>query len=137
MVPAFPLEIFYDGSCLVCATEIEHYHKLNSQQRLRFVDITATDFQPQHYGKSQDEFMAKMHVRDGQGRYFVGVDGFLLIWQAFPGSSLYRWLAALAGLPGLNLLVRFGYTVFARYRNLLPKKSGACDSGSCNLNHPR
>ena len=137
MAPVFPQEIFYDGSCLVCATEIEHYRKRNPQQRLRFVDIMAADFQPQNYGKSQTEFMARMHVRDGQGEFSTGVDAFLQIWQAFPAGSHYRLFAAFAGLPGINLLTRIGYAIFARYRDLLPKKSGACDSGSCNLNHPR
>lgn len=136
MRPAFPLEIFYDGACLICATEIEHYRQHNPQQRLRFVDIRAADFQPSDYGKTHDEFMARMHVRDQQGQFYAGVEAFLLIWQAYPSGSVYRLLGAVIGLPGINLLARGGYRVFARYRHLLPKKTGACDSGSCNLNHP-
>ena len=136
MAPAFPLEIFYDGSCLVCSSEIEHYRQRNPQQRLRFIDIRAADFLPSDYGKSQAEFMAKMHVRDQQGQFFSGVDAFLLIWQAYPSGSLYRLLGAVIGFPGINLLARGGYRVFARYRHLLPQKTNSCDSGSCNLNHP-
>ena len=137
MAAAFPLEIFYDGSCLVCASEIDHYRKRNPQQRLRFIDIMAEDFQSLDYGKSQAEFLAKMHVRDSQGQFFSGVEAFLLIWQAFPSCSIYRLLGAVIGLPGVNLLARLGYKVFARYRHFLPKKTINCDSGSCNLNHPR
>ena len=137
MAPVFPLEIFYDGSCLVCSSEIEHYRRLNPGQRLHFVDIQADDFEPQRYEKSQAEFMGKMHLRDGQGRFYVGVDAFLLIWQAFPGDSPYRLLGAVLGFPGINLFARFGYQVFARYRHLLPKKNVSCDSGHCHLKYPR
>ncbi|HEY5672901.1 MAG TPA: DUF393 domain-containing protein [Malonomonas sp.] len=136
MAPAFPLEIFYDGSCRVCSSEIEHYRQRNPQQRLRFIDIRAAGFQPSDYGKSQAEFMARLHVRDQQGQFFSGVDAFLLIWQAYPSGSPYRWLGAVIGLPGINLLARGGYRVFARYRHLLPKKSVTCDDDSCNLNPP-
>lgn len=136
MLPAFPLEIFYDGDCLVCATEIEHYRQRNPLQRLRFIDIRSADFQPADYGKTQDEFMARIHVRDQQGQFYTGVEAFLLIWQAYPGGSPYRLLAAVIGLPGINLLARGGYRIFARYRHLLPKKSSPCASDSCNLDPP-
>ena len=29
--PRFPIQVFYDGSCIVCATEIEHYHRHHQQ----------------------------------------------------------------------------------------------------------
>lgn len=137
MLPAFPLQIFYDGACRTCSAEIDQYRKQNPQQRLGFVDIRSVTFKPQDYGKSQQEFLARLHVRDRLGRFYTGVDAFLLIWQAFPSGSLYRLFGALIGLPGIKLLARFGYHVFARYRHLLPKKNVACESDSCNLNHPR
>jgi predicted DCC family thiol-disulfide oxidoreductase YuxK len=135
-MPAFPLEIFYDGLCSVCSAEIEHYRQRNPQQRLRFIDIRDAAFRPQDYGKSQAEFMARMHVRDQQGRFFAGVEAFLLIWQAYPSGSPYRLLGAVIGFPGINLLARGGYRVFARYRYLLPKNPATCASDSCNLHHP-
>lgn len=135
MLPPFPLEIFYDGSCIVCSTEMQSYRKRNPGNRLRFVDISSADFQPEDFGKSREEFMAKMHVRDADGSFFTGVDAFLLIWQAYPTGSIYRLFGALVGLPGINLLTRGGYSLFARFRYLLPKNTTDCDSGSCNLNH--
>lgn len=134
---AFPLEIFYDGSCRVCATEMESYRRRNPQQRLRFVDISADDFRPQQYGKEMADFMARLHVRDARGQFATGVDAFLLIWQAYPSGSCYRLLAGLIGLPGIHLLARGGYALFARYRHLLPKRGQDCQDGTCNLNHPR
>lgn len=135
MATAFPLQIFYDGSCIVCSTEIESYRKRNPENRLRFIDISAEDFKPEMYGRCADEFMARMHVRDGEGNFYTGVEAFMTIWQAYPSGSIYRLFSALIGLPGVNLLSRCGYSLFARYRHLLPKRAQNCESESCNLNH--
>ena len=133
MAVAFPLEIFYDGSCAVCSAEMQVYRRRNPQNRLRFTDISTADFEPEHYGKSLNEFMAMMHVREANGKFATGVEAFMLIWQAFPDGSLYRLCSALIGLPGINLLSRCGYSLFARYRYLLPKKAGDCESGTCHI----
>ncbi len=137
MALAYPLEIFYDGSCLVCSAEIDVYRKRNPEDRLRFVDISAENFDALAYDKELSDFMARLYVRDAEGRFFSGVEAFRLIWQAYPSGSVYRLLSALIGLPGINFLARCGYRLFARYRHLLPKRTPTCDSGSCNLNHPR
>lgn len=133
MVASYPLEIFYDGSCIVCATEIETYRKNNPQNRLRFIDVSDTSFEAERYGKSAEEFMARMHVRDGDGFFYAGVDAFLAIWQAYPPFSLYRLLAWGISLPGIKLAARAGYAVFARYRYLLPKRRNDCAGGTCQL----
>lgn len=134
----FPLEIFYDGSCMVCSTEMQVYRKSNPKGRLRFIDISAADFDAAVYGKSQADFMARMHVRDAAGEFTTGVEAFSTIWQAYPSASVYRLFSTLIGLPGINFLSRFGYAVFARYRHLLPKKNNSsCSNDRCNLNHPR
>ena len=133
MATAFPLEIFYDGSCLVCRSEMETYRRENPQNRLRFIDISATDFAAEKYGKSESEFMDKLHVRDAEGNFSTGVDAFMLIWQAYPSGSLCRLLGAVIGLPGINLFSHLGYRVFARYRHLLPKRKQECDGDTCRL----
>jgi len=137
MSPAYPLEIFYDGSCLVCATEIETYRRNNPQGRLAFIDIRGDDFSAATYGKPLEDFLSKLHVRDAEGNFATGVDAFLLIWQVYPSGSRYRLLAAVIGLPGIKLLARWGYAIFARYRHLLPKRKSDCADGTCNLHHPR
>jgi len=137
MLPTYPLEIFYDGSCLVCSKEIEVYRHNNPQGRLKFVDIRAADFSAEDYGKPRDEFLSKLHVLDAQGRFATGVDAFLLIWQAYPSGSRYRLLAGVIGLPGIKLLARWGYAIFARNRHLLPQRKPGCADGTCNIHHPR
>lgn len=38
--PRFPLNVFYDGSCIVCAAEIEHYLKKDHGEKLVAIDIS-------------------------------------------------------------------------------------------------
>lgn len=131
--PLFPLTVFYDGSCSVCAAEMELYRRKHHGGRLVFADIGAPDFDPAPYGIGLDDFMAQMHAIDGAGRVYRGVEAFWAIWQAFPASSLYGLLGTLVMLPGLNLLARLGYRGFARIRKYLPKRNSSCDSGTCPI----
>jgi predicted DCC family thiol-disulfide oxidoreductase YuxK len=114
---------------------MESYRKNNPQNRLDFIDISSEDFIAENYGKTQDDFMAQLHVRDADGVYYTGVDAFSVIWQAYPSGSLWRLVSAVVGLPGVNLLSRGGYWLFARYRHLLPKRNQDCDSGTCHVKH--
>lgn len=108
------------------------YRRNNPENRLEFVDISGEDFQPGAYGKSLGEFMSELHVRDANGNYYTGIDAFIAIWQAFPSGSLWRFAAALLGMPGINSVGRGGYRVFARYRHLLPKGNQECRAGTCD-----
>ena len=42
--PEFPIRIFYDGACIVCATEIEHYLRKDRDGRLVAMDNLAFFF---------------------------------------------------------------------------------------------
>ncbi len=131
--PAFPLHIFFDGSCSVCAVEMEMYRRKEHGGRLRFVDISAPGFDPFPYGITLDAFMYEMHAIDHDGRVYRGVEAFRAIWQAFPASTRYGLLGALVALPGVNFLARLAYRGFARIRKFLPKNRGACKDGTCRL----
>jgi len=131
---SFPLTVFYDGSCSVCSGEIEHYKKKDRHGRLIMVDISDEAFDPTKYGKTQKDFMAQMHVLDGNGSFLLGVDAFPAIWQALPGR-LYRFFSLFLGLPGVHFSVKIAYRIFAKNRQYLfrPNKKGT--SGQCDLGH--
>lgn len=133
MATAFPLQIFYDGNCRVCSAEMDSYRARNPQNRLRFIDISSPDFCAEDFGRTRQQFMAQLHVRDADGVFTTGLDAFVSIWQAYPGGSHQRLLGALVGLPGIELCGRLGYRLFARYRHLLPKRSTDCETGSCRF----
>ncbi len=135
MAIAFPLQIFFDGSCRICSAEMESYRRKNSDNRLEFIDISDDQFRPEVYDKALGDFMAELHVRDAAGNFTTGIDAFIAIWQAFPSGSIWRLSAAIFGLPGFHLISRGGYRVFARYRYLLPRRRQECDTGTCSVNH--
>ncbi|HEX9078147.1 MAG TPA: DUF393 domain-containing protein [Desulfuromonadaceae bacterium] len=115
-IPAFPLQVFFDGSCPLCAGEMEKYRAMEHDGRLLFVNIKAPRFDPTPYGITMDEFMHEMHCIDRDGRVFRGVEGFRAIWLAFPASRWYAFLARLVGFPGVNLMARLMYRCLARLR---------------------
>jgi predicted DCC family thiol-disulfide oxidoreductase YuxK len=134
--PVFPLTVFYDGSCSVCAAVMKRYRAKNHGGRLAFVDISAPDFDPAAFGRTREEFMARMHVLDGRGRFYRGVDAFAAIWGALPGIG-YRMLDRAIRLPGIHLLATLGYRLFARNRRYLPGSKKGCADDSCSLGHRR
>lgn len=132
--PAFPLTIFYDGSCSVCASEIDVYRRKEHGGRLIFIDIGAHGFDPSPSGITLDEFMHDLHAIDREGQVYRGVEAFRAIWRAFPASKWYGLLATLVALPGVNSLARLAYRSFARIRKYLPEnhdrgKDSTCQSG--------
>lgn len=124
--PTFPLTVFYDGSCSVCAAEIEQYRRKDHEARLVLVDISAPDFRPETYNISLQAFMYELHAIDRTGNIYTGVDAFRAIWQAFPASTLYGMMGSLIRLPVINPLARLCYMGFARIRRYLPKSDTSC-----------
>ncbi len=131
--PHFPLRIFYDGACSVCATEIERYGRMDREGRLVLVDISTPDFDPAPLGITLGELMYQMHAIDRNGTVYRNVEAFWAIWQAFPASTLLGLLGMLITLPVVNQVARLCYKGFARIRRYLPKRYDACSTGSCRI----
>jgi predicted DCC family thiol-disulfide oxidoreductase YuxK len=131
-VPRFPLKVFYDGSCIVCATEIEHYLKIDQGEKLVAMDISAPEFDPAQYHIPRADFRQQLHAIDEDNQVFKGVDSFWAIWQAFPATTIYGTMGRIIQLPLIKPLARIGYWLFARIRPILPKRQ-QCRSGVCNL----
>ncbi len=130
--PEFPLRVFYDGSCMVCATEIEHYLGKDHGGRLVAVDISSPEFDPLPLLIPLESFMYELHAIDSRDRIYRGVEAFRAIWQAFPASTLYGLLGAVITMPIINPVARLFYKLFARIRRYLPKRH-SCSSGSCRV----
>ena len=131
--PSFPIRVFYDGSCAVCAAEIEHYRHQDHGGRLVLVDISSADFKPELYNISLQAFMYELHVIDRKGKIYKGIEAFWAIWQAFPASTLYGMMGTLITLPVVNPLARLCYKGFARIRGYLPKTKAGCADGTCRI----
>jgi predicted DCC family thiol-disulfide oxidoreductase YuxK len=135
--PNFPLRIFYDGACSLCATEVDRYGKMDQAGRLILVDISVPEFDPAPYAIDRADFIYQMHAIDSTGRVYRGVEAFWAIWQAFPASTLLGLLGMLITLPPLNPLARLCYRGFARIRRYLPKRRHDCTTGSCRIDRDK
>ena len=116
--------VFYDGGCPLCRREIEHYRRIDRQQRLVWVDITRQSDALRRNGLSYGEAMARFHVLDSSGRWHTGAHGFAELWSHLP---YFRWLAR--ATRGLGLLVPLDYLYrhFTRWR-----ASRRCSEGLCS-----
>jgi len=130
-----PLTVYYDGDCIVCAKEVSHYARLDGGKKLKTVDIATAGFEPVN-GRTREELMRQMHVRDAAGLWHTGVSAFCAIWRALPGRA-YPLMARLFSMPVISSVARAGYRLFAHYRHLLPKHNRECRDGRCTVrNNP-
>ncbi len=117
------LKTFYDGGCPLCSREIDHYRKIDRDNRIQWVDITQEADALTSAGLDLPSAMRRLHVQESDGRLLSGVDAFVAIWQRLP-----RW-RLLAGLvTGLRLTqpLEWGYRRFAERRFRSRCKEGAC-----------
>lgn len=131
-VPRFPLRVYFDGACPVCAREVEHYRRRDRAGRLVPIDISAPGFDPGSCGLSRAALEYELHAIDRLGTIYRGVDAFRAIWQAYPEAPGYRALALLVALPLIRPLARLCYWGFARLRPHLPGRGARCAGGVCH-----
>ncbi|MFT0634756.1 thiol-disulfide oxidoreductase DCC family protein [Pseudomonas sihuiensis] len=136
--PAWPLTLYFDGDCPLCAREIRLLSRHASPQRLLLVDISAADFDPLPLGLSLTAMQNRLHARWADGTWLLGLDASLWSWEA---AGLGAWVAPLRWRP-LRPLLEWGYRLFCRLRPhlaRLPHPDGAarCRKGdSCSTQRP-
>jgi len=107
------ITIFYDGKCGLCSREINYYKTIAQAGKFCWFDI-ASDATPLESLKvSQADGLRRLHGLDAEGRIYVGVDAFLLIWRSLP---YWRLLGMVVGLPGIRQFAQLVYNRFADYR---------------------
>ncbi len=83
------VKIFFNNSCNICRTEINHYKKY-CDQGLEWVDITNNQDAQKITSKSYKELLRRMHVIQ-DGRVIEGAETFLIIWKNIPKYNfLYK-----------------------------------------------
>lgn len=121
------LKVFYDGLCVLCSSEINHYKKMKGAENIKFVDIAGLDFDAKKEGLDPFLVHKELHAKDEHGRVFVGVDTFILIWSKL---DKLKWLSRLAQKSLVKKTLELNYKVFVKIRPYLPRK--ACeDSPYC------
>ncbi|MEZ4367493.1 MAG: DUF393 domain-containing protein [Kofleriaceae bacterium] len=124
------VEVFYDADCPLCMKEIGMLMRRDRRDRIRFTNIAAPGFDAAAYGRSHDDFMARIHGRLPDGTWIEGVEVFRRLYTAIGLGAL----VAPTRLPGVSHALELGYRVFARNRL---RWTGRCaPDGSCRLPEP-
>lgn len=113
------LTVYYDGACPLCRAEISMYRTQDGAEDIAFIDITkATDL-----GENLDpeDAASRFHVRRPDGSLVSGAEGFVEVWLRMRG---WRWLAAMAQIPGMLWLMELAYRGFLPLRPFLARKLG-------------
>jgi len=106
------LTILFDGLCPICAREIAFMRRRDRHGRLGFIDIAAAEFDPQDWGLSTPQAIARIHAFDAQGRMLEGME----VFRRAYGLIGLGWIVAWSGWPLLRPIADLGYRLFARIR---------------------
>ena len=123
------LRVYFDGSCYLCAHEIEIYRAKDTENRLEMVDISAPAFDAKLEGVSSKEVRRVFHVRDKDGNILKGVNAFVAIWRELGVLGL---LVRLSEYQLFKCVMDLAYSAFAVVRPLLQKRK-KCETGVCEL----
>ncbi|MGR3622154.1 thiol-disulfide oxidoreductase DCC family protein [Pseudophaeobacter sp.] len=113
------LTVFYDGSCPLCASEIDLYNRANCLHALRFVDVSSKNFTGDaqiSQAQAQAQALARFHIRLPDGQQLSGAQGFIEVWRVLPS---WNWMAKLADRPAVTLVLELLYRLFLPLRPLI------------------
>lgn len=123
MNPRAKAIVLFDGQCPLCSREIAHYRRRSGADRIEWIDIADINNDPGDLGVSRAQALARLHVRDANGRWHTGAAGFVQLWSWLPA---YRWLARLLTRLRLLPMMERAYRAFLRWR--MPRR---CDTDRC------
>tara|TARA_B100001996_G_C18348120_1_gene472875 strand:+ start:279 stop:626 length:348 start_codon:yes stop_codon:yes gene_type:complete len=111
------MKVFFNNSCKICRAEINLYKKENIPL-LDWVDITHNKNAENETKKTDKELLRRLHVKK-DGKIYIGIDAFLLLWKNIPK---YNFLYRIFKLPLIYHLFYLGYEVVAFFLYLKNKK---------------
>ncbi|HKW83123.1 MAG TPA: DUF393 domain-containing protein [Burkholderiaceae bacterium] len=108
----YPLTLFYDATCPVCALEMDHLRERDAAGRLVFVDIGAPGFDAAAHGATLQAMNAEIHAKRPDGSMLKGVEVLRLAYEAVG----LGWVFGASAWPVLRPAFDIAYRVFARHR---------------------
>ena len=115
MATDYPLKIFYDASCPVCALEMDQLHARDADGKLVLVDMSAPGFDAACHGFSHADLDAAIHAVRPDGSVVRGMPVLRLAYQA----AGLGWLLRPTGVGPLRPAFDAAYRVFARNRKAI------------------
>ena len=123
----YPLTIFFDGACPVCAREIALMKRLDRKQRLTCCDFSLPEYDGEKTGFAAADLGQVIHAQWADGRVIRGVEVFQAMWEAV-GLGV---LAKLSRISFIQPLIYKAYAWFARNRLWLTGRKKDCLGNSC------
>ena len=127
----YPLTVFFDGACHICAREIALMKRLDRRRQLEFCDFSNQEYDAASSGFAAADLGTVIHVRWADGSVITGVEVFRAMWEAV-GLGV---LARLSRLSLVEPLVLRAYVWFARNRLQLTGRLNPCPGGACDSRH--
>ena len=115
-------KVFYNHSCSICKTEINHYKKITKEE-FDFIDITDNNDAAVSTNLDKASLLRRMHVIEN-GTLYSGAKAFLVVWSKIPR---YRILYKIFSLPviftAFHLLYEaIAYCLFLKNKDQLINK---------------
>ncbi len=108
----YPLTVFYDGACPICAREIALVKRLDRHRRLTLCVFSSAEYEGASVGLSIENLSKVIHARCADGTIMTGVEVFRAMWEAVGLGGLV-WLSRLSFLEPV---LQKGYAWFANNR---------------------
>ncbi len=107
------IKVFYDGKCGLCSREINHYKKVAPKGIFDWIDITSSADILIKKNLNYSDTLKLLHTRNDEGKLFIGLDSFILIWQQL---KYWKILANIVSLPIVKQITNIVYKAFASWR---------------------
>lgn len=114
--------LLYDGQCGLCLRSVKFLTARKGAERLNPVPLQ-TPGVLDDFGIAEEDALASLHIVDRQGRISVGAEG---VFRALAVLPRWRWIAWVAGIPGIMPMASRVYDQVAARRS-----RKLCEDGSC------
>ena len=117
MASDYPLKVFYDASCPVCALEMDQLRARDADGKLVLVDMSAPGFDAACHGFAHADLDAAIHAVRPDGSI---VRGMPVLRLAYAAAGL-GWLLRPTAVGPLRPVFDAAYRVFARHRKSISR----------------
>ncbi|MBC3936975.1 DUF393 domain-containing protein [Undibacterium sp. CY7W] len=111
----YPLTILYDESCPLCKLEIDNLRARNQAGQLRFIDVSAPDYDVSLCQVAKADLMRIIHALRADGQLVHGMEVFRLAYEAVG----LGWITVASGWPLLKPVFDWIYPHIANNRGRL------------------
>lgn len=105
--------LYFNGGCPLCRREIAFYRRQRGADAVCWVDASQCAPGALGPGLDRSDALARLHLRQPDGRLVSGARAFAALWQALPAT---RWLGRLFDGDRRLRALELAYRGFLRLR---------------------